>query len=258
MGMENIELKNYLIALDGVLISGNTRVPGADGFVQRLRERGAKFLVLTNNSRHTPGDLALNLRKAGLPIRAEEIFTSALATARYLHSQKPDGTAYVIGESGLISALRDVDYELTERDPDYVVLGGTSEYNLEQITHAINLIRDGARFICTNPDTSGQSEEGLTPACGAMAALIETATGVAPFFVGKPNPLMVRSALAYLGTHSEDTAMVGDRMDTDVIAGIQSGMETILVLSGVTRQEDVARFAYKPTHIIRSVADLDP
>jgi len=181
-----------------------------------------------------------------------------MATARFLQSQKPNGTAFVIGESGLTEAIHSVGYIITDHDPDYVVLGETYSYNLALITKAIRLVADGARFIATNPDPSGPSESGLVPACGAMAALIETASGVSPFFVGKPNPLMMRSALNYLDVHSEDTVMIGDRMETDIVAGVESGMETILVLSGVTRREDVARYPYQPTRIVESVAEIEP
>lgn len=250
--------KNFLIDMDGVLVSGSTLIPGADAFINRLRESGTKFLLLTNNSRHTPRDLAFNLQKIGLNISEENIFTSALATARFLHMQKPNGTAYVIGESGLTAALHQVGYIITEHNPDYVVLGETVSYNFDQITRAVRLILQGARFIGTNPDATGPSETGIVPACGAMAALIATATGVQPFFVGKPNPLMMRSALNYLEVHSEDTMMIGDRMDTDMIAGVQSGIGTILVLSGVTRLEAVDRFPYVPNYVVGSVADIYP
>jgi NagD protein len=252
------QLKNYLIDMDGVLISGSTLIPGADAFIQRLRDRGVNFLLLTNNSRHTPRDLAFNLQKVGLHITESNIFTSAIATARFLQAQKPNGTAYVIGESGLTAALHEVGFIITEHEPDYVVLGETLNYNFSQITHAIRLILGGSRFIATNPDATGPSEAGILPACGATAALIETATGKRAFFVGKPNPLMMRSALNYLGVHSEDTIMIGDRMDTDMVAGVQTGLDTILVLSGVTRLADVARFPYVPTYIVQSVADITP
>lgn len=251
-------LKNYLIDMDGVLISGNTLIPGADQFIARLRERGAKFLLLTNNSRHTPRDMAFNLQKTGLDINEGDIFNSAMAAARFLQTQRPEGTAYVIGESGLTSALHGVGYIITERNPDYVVLGETFTFNFDQISRAIRLILSGARFIATNPDANGPTDAGIVPACGAMAALIQTASGVAPFFVGKPNPLMMRSALNYLKVHSEDTFMVGDRMDTDIIAGVQTGMGTILVLSGVTQMENVHRFPYGPTYMVPSVADIYP
>jgi NagD protein len=249
--------KNYLIDMDGVLISGRTIIPGADGFIERLKARGAEYLVLTNNPLYTPGDLAHHLQTIGLDVPAERIFTSAMATARFLQSQKPDGTAFVIGESGLTEAVHNVGYVITDVDPDYVVLGETHAYNLELITKAIRLVAAGARFIATNPDPSGPSEGGLVPACGAMAALIEAASTVSPFYIGKPNPLMMRTALNYLDVHSENTVMVGDRMDTDVLAGVESGMETILVLTGVTYREEVARYPYQPTHIAESVAEIE-
>ncbi|MCX6027927.1 MAG: HAD-IIA family hydrolase [Chloroflexi bacterium] len=250
--------RDYLIDMDGVLISGGGMIPGADGFLARLRQRAAKHLILTNNSRYTPGDLAHRLRGLGLEVPAECIFTSAMATARFLQAQRPNGTAFVIGESGLTWALYNVGYVITDRQPDYVVLGEAASYTLESFTQAVRLIGAGARFIATNPDPNGPGEGGIVPACGAVAALIEKASGVSPLFVGKPNPLMMRMALNYLGAHSENTTMIGDRMDTDVIAGVQSGMETILVLSGVTRRDDVARFPYQPTHIAESVAEIEP
>ena len=249
--------KSYLIDMDGVLVSGRTIIPGADQFIEQLKARGFEYLVLTNNSMHTPRDLAHRLQAVGLDIPAGRIFTSAMATAHFLQSQKPGGTAFVIGESGLTEAIHSVGYIITDRDPDYVVLGETYSYNLALITKAIRLVAGGARFIATNPDPSGPSESGLLPACGAMAALIETASGVSPFFVGKPNPWMMRSALNYLDVHSENTVMIGDRMDTDIVAGVESGMETILVLSGVTRDEDVARYPYQPTRIVESVAEME-
>ena len=250
--------KNYLIDMDGVLVRGRTLVPGADRFIERLKARGAEYLVLTNNPLYTPGDLAHRLQTAGLDIPTERIFTSAIATAHFLQSQKPNSTAFVIGESGLTEAIHNVGYVITDHTPDYVVLGETHTYNLELITKAIRLVAAGAHFIATNPDPSGPAEGGLVPACGAMAALIEKASGVNPFFVGKPNPLMMRTALNYLGVHSENTVMIGDRMDTDIIAGVESGIETILVLSGVTRREDVARYPYQPTHVVESVAEIEP
>ena len=250
--------KSYLIDMDGVLVSGRTMIPGADQFIQRLQAREAEFLVLTNNPIYTPRDLAHLLKTSGLDVPAARIFTSALATARFIQSQHQNGTAFVIGESGLTEAIHNAGYVITDRDPDYMVLGETHTYNIERITQAIRLVAAGARFIATNPDTSGPAEEGLVPACGAMAALIESASGVSPFFVGKPNPLMMRTALNYLDVHSEDTVMVGDRMDTDIVAGVESGMETILVLTGVTRREDVSRHPYRPTRILGSVAEIEP
>lgn len=249
--------KNYLIDMDGVLVSGSTLIPGADRFIEQLKSRETKFLVLTNNPLYTPGDLAHRLTTIGLDVSAGSIFTSAMATARFLQAQKPNGTAFVIGESGLTEAVHGVGYVITNIEPDYVVLGETHSYNLGRITQAIRLIAAGARFIATNPDPSGPTEEGIVPACGAMAALIEAASGKSPFFVGKPNPLMMRTALNYLDVHSEDTVMIGDRMETDIVAGVESGMETILVLSGVTDLHTVDRHPYQPTRIVDSIAEID-
>lgn len=251
------QIKNYLIDMDGVLVKGNTLIPGADQFIKRLRSREAEYLVLTNNPMYTPGDLAHRLQTIGLDVPAERIFTSAMATARFLQSQRTEGKAFVIGESGLTEAIHGIGYVITDLDPDYVILGETHSYVLERITKAVQLVAQGAHFIATNPDPVGPTERGLAPACGAMAALIERATGKSPFFVGKPNPLMMRTALNYLGVHSENTVMVGDRMDTDIIAGVQTGLETILVLSGVTRDQDVSDYPYQPIRIVSSVAEID-
>jgi NagD protein len=248
--------KSYFIDMDGVIIAGNSVLPGAEEFLHRLISRGAKFLILTNNPVYTTGDLQHRLQGMGLDIPERSFYTSAMATAQFLHSQRPNGTAFVIGESGLTSALHAIGYILTDRNPDYVVLGETTSYSYSKITKAVQLIAAGARFIATNPDVSGPSEAGITPACGAMAALIEKATGVEPYFIGKPNPLMMRAALRYQGEHSANAIMVGDHMDTDIISGIESGMETILVLSGVTRREDVERFPFRPTHILNSVGEI--
>ena len=242
--------------MDGVLVRGRELIPGADKFIQKLQKLKKEYLVLTNNPLYTTRDLAHRLQTSGLDIPPERIYTSAQATAQFLYSQRPNGKAFVIGESGLTDAIYAIDYVITDIDPDYVVLGETNAYNYEVITKAVRLIEEGARFIATNPDVSGPSEQGTVPACGAMAALIEKATGKAPFFVGKPNPWMMRSALNYLDVHSEDTAMVGDRMDTDIVSGVESGMRTILVLTGVTRQSDMDNFPYQPTWIVDSVADI--
>lgn len=250
------EYMNYLMDMDGVLVRGRTPVPGAVDFINKLNENNTPYLVLTNNPLYTPGDLAYRLRNEGLEVPQKRIFTSALAAAAFLDSQRPNGSAFVIGESGLTQAIHDVGYVITDYDPDYVVLGETHDYNIAQVTKAIRLIAEGARFIATNPDPSGPSEAGIVPACGAMAALIEKASGRKPLFVGKPNPLMMRTALNYLGVHSEDTVMIGDRMETDIFAGVTSGMETILVLTGVTRREDVKLHSFVPTHIVDSIADL--
>ncbi|MGQ9926700.1 MAG: TIGR01457 family HAD-type hydrolase [Chloroflexaceae bacterium] len=249
--------KNYLIDMDGVLVHGSQPIPGANEFIKRLRAAGAPFLVLTNNPIYTPRDLSARLERIGLDVPPEAIYTSALATARFLHSQHPHGTAYVIGEAGLTTAMHDIGYTMTDHDPDYVVVGETTALSYERLTRAVRFVAAGARFVATNPDVSGPGDGGIVPACGAIAALIATASGVKPYFVGKPNPLMMRTALRTLGAHSEESVMVGDRMDTDIIGGTESGMETILVLTGVTRREDVHRFPYRPTRVLGSVAEIE-
>ncbi|MBL8057557.1 MAG: HAD family hydrolase [Anaerolineales bacterium] len=253
-----MQRKHYLTDMDGVLVSGRQLIPGADQFIERLKAGGGEWLVLTNNSLYTPRDLAYRLQTIGLDIPAERIFTSGMATARFLQRQRPGGTAFVIGESGLTSPIHEAGYVLTDHEPDYVVLGETHNYSVEAITKAVRLVAAGARFIATNPDPNGPSEHGLVPACGAMAALIERASGAVPFFIGKPNPLMMRLALNYLGVHSETAVMIGDRMDTDIVAGVQAGLGTILVLSGVTHAADVPRHPYQPDQIFNSVAEIQP
>jgi NagD protein len=248
--------KNYLMDMDGVLIRGRVPIPGAVKFIETLNERELPYLVLTNNPLYTPRDLSHRLSTMGFNLPAERIFTSAIATARFMNRQRPHGKAYVMGESGLTDAIHSVGYVITDHEPDYVVVGETHGYNYTSFTKAIRLILEGARFVATNPDPSGPSDEGMVPACGAMTALIQAATGVAPFFVGKPNPLMMRTALGYLGAHSEESVMIGDRMDTDIVAGVSSGLETILVLTGVTKREEVARFPYQPTDVLDSIADI--
>ena len=246
----------WLMDMDGVLVQESRAIPGAEAFLHALSERQLPFLVLTNNSIFTRRDLAARLAAGGLHVPEEAIWTSALATARFLEDQRPGGSAYVVGETGLTSALHDAGYTLTEHDPDYVVLGETRTYSFERITHAIRLIGDGARFIATNPDPTGPGADGLLPATGSVAALISRATGVDPYYVGKPNPLMMRSALNALDAHSETTAMIGDRMDTDIVAGLEAGLETILVLTGVTSSAETERFPYRPSRIVGSIADL--
>src|SRR6187397_1241478 len=242
--------------MDGVLVHEERALPGAAEFLQRLAEKKRPFLVLTNNSIFTPRDLAARLVRSGLTVPEESIWTSALATATFLDDQLPGGSAYVIGEAGLTTALHEVGYTLTDVAPDFVVLGETRTYSFEAITKAIRLILAGARFIATNPDPSGPSAAGLLPATGSVAALISTATGRQPYFIGKPNPLMMRSALNRIDAHSETTVMVGDRMDTDVISGLEAGLRTILVMTGSTKAEQVDRFPYRPTRIVDSVADI--
>ncbi|MFD6056414.1 MULTISPECIES: HAD-IIA family hydrolase [Rhodococcus] len=242
--------------MDGVLVHEEHLVPGADLFLAELRESGTPFIVLTNNSIRTPRDLRARLLRTGLDIPEESIWTSALATATFLASQRPGGSAYVVGESGLTTALHDIGYVLTENDPDYVVLGETRTYSFEAITTAIRLVERGARFIATNPDPTGPSREGSLPATGSVAALISRATGRDPYYVGKPNALMMRSALRAIGAHSANTLMIGDRMDTDIVCGLEAGLQTILVLTGISTRDSVELFPYRPTAVLKSVADL--
>ncbi|MEE1937914.1 HAD-IIA family hydrolase [Streptomyces sp. TRM 70361] len=253
---ERKPIESWLTDMDGVLVHEGVPIPGADAFIKRLRETGRPFLVLTNNSIYTPRDLHARLKRGGLEVPVENIWTSALATAKFLEDQRPGGTAYVIGEAGLTTALHDIGYILTDTEPDYVVLGETRTYSFEALTKAIRLINDGARFIATNPDETGPSAEGALPATGSVAALITKATGREPYFVGKPNPLMMRAGLNVIGAHSESSAMIGDRMDTDVLAGLEAGMETFLVLTGLTGTADIDRYPFRPSTVVDSIADL--
>jgi len=254
--MTRREICSWLMDMDGVLVHEQDAVPGAPEFIARLKELGTPFLLLTNNSIYTPRDLAARLMRTGLDVPEESIWTSALATAQFLDDQRPGGSAFVIGESGLTTALHEKGYTLTERDPDYVILGETRTYSFERITQAIRLIAAGSRFIATNPDNVGPTPEGPLPATGSVAALVSRATGVDPYYVGKPNPLMMRSALNAIDAHSETTAMIGDRMDTDIVAGIEAGLETILVRTGVTQIGEEERYSYRPSRIVDSVAEL--
>ena len=247
---------SWLMDMDGVIVREEHLVPGADRFIARLTERRRPFLILTNNSMFTPRDLAARLSRLGLEVPVDAIWTSALATAQFLADQRPGGSAFVIGEAGLTTALYEAGYTLAEADPDYVVLGETRTYSFERIARAIQLIVAGARFIATNPDPTGPAPAGPLPATGSVAALISTATGVQPYFIGKPNPLMIRSALRAIGAHSESTVMIGDRMDTDIVTGIEAGLETVLVLTGITGADEAGRFSYRPSRIVDSVADL--
>src|SRR5687767_7718668 len=244
--------------MDGVLVHEEVPIAGAQEFVDALKGSGRPFLVLTNNSIYTPRDLRARLLGSGIDVPEEAIWTSALATADFLDDQRPHGTAYVVGEAGLTTALHDIGYVMTDRDPDYVVLGETRTYSFEAITRAIRLIDAGARFIATNPDASGPSAAGKLPATGSVAALISTATGRQPYYIGKPNPLMMRSALNRLEAHSETTVMIGDRMDTDIISGLEAGMRTILVATGATERHQVENFPYRPTRVVDSIADVVP
>jgi NagD protein len=255
--MENVRpIETWLTDMDGVLVHEEDPIDGAKEFIDALKASGKKFLVLTNNSIFTPRDLRARLLRSGIDVPEDAIWTSALATAKFLSDQRPGGSAYVVGEAGLTNALHEIGYVMTDRDPDYVVLGETRTYSFEAITRAIRLIEAGARFLATNPDPSGPSAQGLLPATGSVAALISTATGRSPYFIGKPNPLMMRSALNRLEAHSESTVMVGDRMDTDIISGLEAGIRTVLVTTGSTRPDQVETFPYRPTRVIDSIADL--
>jgi NagD protein len=256
--MGHREIHAWLTDMDGVLVHEDHAIPGAAEFIDRLRQRDLPFLVLTNNSIYTSRDLSARLRTSGIEVPETRIWTSALATARFLDDQRPGGSAFVIGESGLTTALHNAGYTLTERDPDYVVLGETRTYSFERITLAIRLVESGARFIATNPDPTGPSVDGPLPATGSVAALITRATGIEPYYVGKPNPLMMRSALNAIDAHSESAAMIGDRMDTDVISGMEAGMHTVLVLTGSTTRAEADRYPYRASRVLDSVADLIP
>ena len=248
----------WLTDMDGVLVHELHAIDGAAEFIEELRRHDRRFLVLTNNSIFTARDLRARLLDSGIDVPEQNIWTSALATAEFLADQHPGGSAFVIGEAGITSALHEAGFVLTERNPDYVVLGETRRYSFESITHAIRLIESGARFIATNPDPTGPSKDGPLPATGSVAALVTRATGVRPYFVGKPNPLMMRTALNRIEAHSETTVMIGDRMDTDIIAGIEAGLRTILVLSGSTGADDVPALPYRPTRVVDSIADVVP
>jgi len=250
-------MKAYVLDMDGVLYRGNQLIPGAKEFIERLQSGGHRFLFLTNNSQRTPLDFQRKLERMGLDVGEEHYFTSGMATAAFLASQKPGGSAFVIGEAGLTHALYQVGYSLTDVDPDYVVLGDTPSYDFAKIVHAVKLVLGGARFIATNPDVTGPQEEGIHPACGALAAPIERATGRQAFYIGKPNPLMMREALRRLDSHAEDSVMIGDRMDTDILSGLGAGMHTVLVLTGVTSRDDLERYSYQPNRVVATLHDLE-
>jgi NagD protein len=248
--------KSYIMDMDGVIYAENKLIEGAKDFIDVLIDYGNKFLFLTNNSRQTPLDLSKKLAMLGIEVPSEKIFTSAIATAMFLNKQKRRGTAYVIGDAGLYNALHDIGYHITEFHPDYVVVGETRSYSFEMIEKACNFILEGSRFIGTNQDTTGPKEFGIVPSVGALAAPIESATGIKPYFIGKPNPLMMRTALRKLGSHSANTVMIGDRMDTDIVSGIETGLETILVLSGVTAFETLKRYPYQPSRVCKNLEEV--
>lgn len=250
------DIECWLTDMDGVLVHENTPLPGAVELIAQWRDTGTPFLVLTNNSIFTPRDLAARLRASGLDVPEEAIWTSALATADFCAAQIPGGRAYVIGEAGLTTALHEAGFIMAETEPDYVVVGETRNYSFDAITKAIRLIGQGARFIATNPDATGPSAEGPMPATGAISALITKATGKEPYVVGKPNPMMFRSAMNRIGAHSENTAMIGDRMDTDIVAGIEAGLHTVLVLTGISDDREIEKYPFRPDEILSGVHEL--
>jgi NagD protein len=248
--------KGFIIDMDGVLYHGNRLLPGVIPFVEWLKKEEKKFLFLTNSSARSPRELAEKLSRLGIEVKEERFYTSGLATASFLKKQKPGGSAYVIGESGLINALYNVGYSMNEINPDYVVVSETRDYNYDKIEHAINLVLRGARLLGTNPDVSGPVEKGIAPATKALIAPIEIATGKKAYFIGKPNPYIMRHAIKTIDCHSEESLIIGDRMDTDIIAGIESGIDTLLVLSGITRKEDIQRYSYQPTYILEGIGEI--
>ena len=252
------DLECWLCDKDGVLMHGDVPVPGAREFIQRLRDTGRRFLVLTNDSIQTPRDLSARMARAGLDVDEDHIWTSATATAAFLANQNGAKTAYVLGMAGLTTALHEAGFVLTDVDPEFVVLGETRGMSFEQATRAIRLILGGARFISTNPDVAGPDADGLVPATGAFAAMITAATGRKPYVVGKPNPIMFRTALNRIQAHSETTGMIGDTMSTDIVAGMEAGLHTVLVLTGSTKPEDIEAFPYRPSRVLNSIADLTP
>ena len=246
----------FIIDMDGVIYHGNRLLPGVTDFVAWMEGSGKKFLFLTNSSERTPKELHEKLKRLGINVGEQHFYTSALATASFLSNQKPDGSAYIIGDAGLINALYSVGYSVNNVNPDYVVVGETHSYNFEKIELAVNLVIRGAKLIGTNPDVSGPIEVGITPSTKALIAPIEIASGKNAYYVGKPNPLMMRSALKRLGVKREDSIVIGDRMDTDVLCGLESEIDTLLVLSGITTKEDINNFPYRPRYILNGVIDL--
>ena len=248
--------KGFICDMDGVIYHGNKLLPDVREFVEWLYRENKSFLFLTNSSERSPKELQQKLERMGLYVDEHHFYTSALATANFISSQKPGCTAYIIGAPGRVNALYEKGITMNSIDPDYVVVGETGSYNYEMLVHASNLVRNGAKLIGTNTDLTGPVEDGIVPACRALISPIELATGKQAYFVGKPNPLMMRTGLKMLGVHSEEAVMIGDRMDTDVIAGIETGLDTVLVLSGVTSLEDVNMYPYRPKYIFIGVGDI--
>ncbi len=256
MVKEILEKVGFICDMDGVIYHGNKILDGVFEFVNWMIDNDKKFVFLTNSPEKTPHELSMKLERMGLSVSAEHFYTSAMATATFLHSQKPDCTAYVIGEAALTKALYDQNIYMNDVNPDYVVVGETRTYNFEKLEKAIELVNNGAKLIGANPDITGPTERGIMPATGSLIAPIEIATGKKAYFVGKPNPLMLRHGLKKLDCHSNEIAFIGDRMDTDIIAGIESNVDTVLVLSGVTSMEDIDKFPYRPKYIANGVGDL--
>lgn len=246
----------FICDMDGVIYHGNRLLPGVPEFVRFLQTSGKRYLFLTNSSERSPKELGQKLGRLGLEVPQEHFYTSALATAAFLSAQAPGCSVYAIGEAGLVHALYEAGITMNDVSPDYVVIGEAKSYTYDTITKAIRLVLGGARLIGTNPDTTGPTEAGLVPACGALVAPVELATGRKAYYLGKPNPLMMRSAMRRLGANREQTVIVGDRMDTDILAGIESDIDTVLVLTGVTARDDIARFPYRPGHVLSGVAEL--
>jgi NagD protein len=255
--MENLRAKKAFICdMDGVIYHGNQLIPGVEAFVNWLKREEKEYLFLTNNSSYSPRELREKLLRLGLDIPVEHFYTSALSTARFLAEQKPGGSAYVIGEAGIINALYEAGYSMNDINPDYVVISETRTYNYDTLVKAINLVRGGAKLIGSNPDLTGPAEGGIVPGTGSLVAPIELSTGKKAYFVGKPNPLMMRNAISRIGVKREETIIVGDRMDTDIVAGVEAKIDTVLVLSGVTESKDIETYAYRPTYTLNSVADI--
>ena len=248
--------RGFICDMDGVIYHGNRILPGVAEFIQWLHEEDKEYLFLTNNSGCTPLELKQKLARMGLDVPEARFYTSALATAAFIRDQSPGCSAYVIGEAGLLNALYDAGITMNDVDPDYVIIGEGNSYNYENILKAVRLVLKGAKLIGTNSDLTGPAEDGIIPACRAMIAPIEMATGQTAYFVGKPNPLMMRTGLRILGVHSEDAVMIGDRMDTDMVAGIETGLYTALVLSGVTDRTDIKKFPYRPQLVLNGVGDI--
>jgi NagD protein len=246
----------YLIDMDGVIYRGHELIPGADRFIQELRSEKVPFLFLTNNSQRARRDIATRLQRLGMEVEEEHVYTCAMATARFLAQQKPGGTAYVIGEGGLLTALDGHGFSIVDHDPDYVVVGEGRTFSFEMAEAALNMINNGAKLVATNLDPNCPTQDGSRPGCGALVAMLESASGIKAFSVGKPSPVMMRAARKELGLMTDQTVMIGDTMDTDMLGAVQLGFRSVLVLSGTTRESDLPRYAFRPDLVVDSIADL--